>query len=247
MPRSTLKGPWAYVLPVDHGVRTDESGHGHFRAPRFHGEHNGLDLLAPLGTPVFAACSGMVTAGNSPSFGTWVRVVCPVPSSLLKGQQKPHASIFYAHLDRAHVPREVWSRVRKGAKGGSVGKTGNARGPRVQPHLHLELIIQSSQRAALDERHLGRDQSMVPAADRFFDSLESRCLVPNGFRAHSGRVGRARRADPFLVLTCLSSDKPEYRSAPERLDSWSRPWSQLYSASAFDVDSGPRAFLLASR
>src|SRR5690606_37182024 len=118
VPRSTLKGPWAYVLPVDHGVRTDESGHGHFRAPRFHGEHNGLDLLAPLGTPVFASCSGMVTAGNSPSFGTWVRVVCPVPSSLLKGQQKPHASIFYAHLDRAHVPREVWSRVRKGAKFG---------------------------------------------------------------------------------------------------------------------------------
>jgi hypothetical protein len=245
--RSTLKGPWAYVLPVDHGVRTDESGDGHFRAPRFHGEHNGLDLLAPVGTSVFAACGGLATAGNSPSFGNWVRLVCPVPQSLVNGSRKPHASIFYAHLREAAVPEDAWSHVRKGSKVGDVGKTGNARGASVQPHLHLELIIQSSQRAALVERHLGRDQSMVYAAEHFFDSLTSRCLSPNGFFARSGRVGRARRADPFLVLTCLSSDKPEYESAPRTLDPWSRPWSQLYSAREFNVDAGPRAFLLASR
>jgi murein DD-endopeptidase MepM/ murein hydrolase activator NlpD len=245
--RSTIEGPWAYVLPIDHGVRTDESGHGHFRAPRYHGEHNGLDLLAPLGTPVFAACNGLVTAGNSASFGTWVRVVCPVPRSLASGKQKPHASIFYAHLKRAIVPLETWTHVRKGARVGYVGKTGNARGANVQPHLHLELIIQSSRRAALSERHLGRDQTLVSAATRFFDSLTARCLRPNGFHANSGRVGRARRADPFLVLTCLSSDKPDYHSAPASLDSWSRPWSQLYSAREFNVDAGPRAFLLARR
>ena len=245
--RATLKGPWAYVLPVDHGVRTDESGHGYFRAPRFHGEHNGIDLLAPVGTPVFAACNGMVSAGDSASFGTWVRVVCPVPKSLARGNQAPFASIFYAHLSRTDVPEGGWTHVRKGAVLGAVGKTGNAGGDNVQPHLHLELIIQNSQRAALAERHLGRDQSTVPAAERFFDALTTRCLAPNGFRANSGRVGRARRADPFLVLTCLSSDKPEYHAAPSTLDSWSRPWSQLYSAQAFDVDAGPRAFLLASR
>ena len=245
--RATLKGPWAYVLPVDHGVRTDASGHGYFRAPRFHGEHNGLDLLAPVGTPVFAACNGLVSAGNSSSFGIWVRVVCPVPKSLAKGNQAPYASIFYAHLDRTNVQADTWSHVRKGAELGKVGKTGNAGGEGVQPHLHLELIIQSSQRAALAERHLGLDQSTVPAAERFFDALTTRCLTPNGFRPNTGRIGRARRADPFLVLTCLSSDKPEYQSAPDTLDSWSRPWSQLYSAQAFNVDAGPRAFLLASR
>lgn len=245
--RSTLQGPWAYVLPVDHGVRADESGHGHFRAPRYHGEHNGIDLLAPVGTPVFAACSGMATAGVSASFGNWVHVVCPVPNSLAGGKRTPYASIFYAHLDSSNVANEVWSHIKRGKQVGKVGKTGNARGPRVQPHLHLELIIQSSQRAALKERHLGRDQSMVPAAERFFDSLTSRCLTPNGFHANSGRIGRARRADPFLVLTCLSSDKPEYRGDSSALDSWSRPWSQLYSAQAFNVDAGPRGFLLAGR
>src|SRR5690606_19523797 len=186
--RATLKGPWAYVLPVDHGVRADGSGHGSFRAPRFHGEHNGLDLLAPVGTPVFAACNGMVNAGNSASFGHWVRVVCPVPKSLAKGDQTPFASIFYAHLSRTNVPLDSWTHVRKGAKVGEVGKTGNARGADIQPHLHLELIIQSSQRAALAERHLGRDQSTVPAAERFFNALTANCLAPNGFRANSGRV-----------------------------------------------------------
>jgi hypothetical protein len=235
------------VLPVDHGVRADESGDGHFRAPRFHGEHNGLDLLAPVGTPVFAACSGLATAGVSASFGAWVRVICPVPNSLGKGKSKPYASVFYAHLRSSELPTDTWSRVKKSQRLGEVGKTGNARGPRVQPHLHLELIIQSSQRAALRERHLGRDQSMVAAARNFFGALEERCLAPNGFRSNSGRVGRARRADPFLVLTCLSSDKPEYQSAPRTLDAASRRWSQLYSASAFNVDAGPRAFLLASR
>jgi murein DD-endopeptidase MepM/ murein hydrolase activator NlpD len=245
--RSTLKGPWAYVLPVDYGVRADESGQGHFRAPRFHGEHNGIDLLAPLGTPVFAACSGLATAGRSASFGVWVRVICPVPNSLGQGNDKPYASIFYAHLRGTDIPLDTWSRVKKGRRMGQVGKTGNASGPRVQPHLHLELIIQSSQRAALKERHLGRDQSMVPAASRFFGALEELCLRPHGFHSFSGNIGRARRADPFLVLTCLSSDKPAYQVAPRMLDQASQPWSQLYSASAFNVDAGPRAFLLASR
>ena len=245
--RSTLKGPWAYVLPVDYGVRADESGQGHFRAPRYHGEHNGIDLLAPLGTPVFAACSGLATAGRSASFGAWVRVICPVPNSLGKGKDKPYASIFYAHLRATNLPLDTWSRVTKGRRVGEVGKTGNASGPRVQPHLHLELIIQSNQRAALSERHLGRDQSMVVAASRFFGALEERCLRPNGFHSHSGTIGRARRADPFLVLTCLSSDKPAYQEAPRSLDAASQPWSRLYSASAFNVDAGPRAFLLASR
>jgi hypothetical protein len=189
----------------------------------------------------------MATAGRSPSFGAWVRVICPVPNSLGKGKNKPYASIFYAHLKTTDVPLDTWSRVVKGRRVGQVGKTGNASGPRVQPHLHLELIIQNSQRAALKERHLGRDQSMVPAASHFFGALEERCLRPNGFRSRSGNIGRARRADPFLVLTCLSSDKPAYGHTPQMLDGASQPWSQLYSARAFNVDAGPQAFLLASR
>jgi hypothetical protein len=60
----------------------------------------------------------------------------------------------------------------------------------------------------------------------------------------SGKLRRGRRADPFLVLTCLSSSKPSYENPPDPLDDASRRWSALYAAESFDVDAGPRAPLL---
>jgi murein DD-endopeptidase MepM/ murein hydrolase activator NlpD len=166
---------------------------------------------------------------------------------LVEQKHQPYASVFYAHLDSTTLPHDSWVRVDKGSKLGAVGKTGNASAGSVQPHLHLELIVQSSLKAALDEKHHGRDQRMVSAAKKFMGALEERCLFPNGFRPRSGRLSRARRADPFLVLTCLTSDKPQYQLAPAQLSVASTPWSELYSARAFNVNAGPRAFLLASR
>lgn len=239
-------GPWAYVLPVDHGVRADESGKGHFRAPRFHGEHNGIDLLAPVGTPVFAACEGRAMSGASRSFGRWIHLVCPVPRGLVQSGN-PHASFFYAHLDESKLPHNRWVPVDKGDTLGAVGKTGNASGASIQPHLHLELIIQGSLRAALDERHLGKDQSSVPEAVAFLRSLDERCLEPHGFQPKSGALRRARRFDPFVALTCLSPDKPSFVPAPEPLEFASSAWSQFYLARGFNVDRGPDSLLLAGK
>lgn len=239
-------GPWAYVLPVDHGVRADESGKGHFRAPRFHGEHNGIDLLAPIGTSVFAACEGRAMAGASKSFGRWIHLVCPIPKELVRSGA-PHASFFYAHLDESKLPHDRWVPVSRGDVVGTVGKTGNAAGGNVQPHLHLELIIQRSLRAALDERHLGNDQSSVREAAEFLRSLDERCLEPHGFQPKSGALRRARRFDPFVALTCLSPDKPSFVPAPEPLEFASSAWSQFYLARGFNVDRGPDALLVANK
>lgn len=239
------RGPWAYVLPVDHGVRADESGKGTFRAPRFHGEHNGIDLLAPIGTPVFSACTGRAMAGASRSFGRWIHLVCPVPPELVK-KGTPHASFFYAHLSESKLPHDRWVPVNKADVIGAVGKTGNAAAGSIQPHLHLELIIQSSLRAALDERHLGNDQSTVPEAAEFLRSLEERCLEPNGFQPKSGALQRARRLDPFLALTCLSPDKPSFVPAPQPLEFASSAWSRFYLARGFNVDQGPDSVLVSN-
>lgn len=237
------KGPWAYVLPVDHGVRVDESGKGSFRAPRFHGEHNGIDLLAPIGTPVFAACAGRATSGHSRSFGRWVHLVCPVPDELVQSGT-PHASFFYAHLAESELPEGRWVRVLEAQGVGTIGKTGNAQGEGVEPHLHLELIIQKNRKAAMDERHLGADQSMVVEAQEFLRAIDRRCLEPNGFQAKSGELRRARRVDPFVVLTCLSPNKPAFELAPKPLERASSAWSEFYLASSFNVDRGPSAGLL---
>lgn len=232
--------PWTYVLPIDHGVRADQSGKGHFRAPRFHGEHNGLDLLAPVGTPTFSACDGQARAGVSRSFGRWVHLICPVPEQLVKtGGPAPWASFFYAHLDQLELEHDKWVGVTRGQKLGTVGKTGNSRGDSVQPHLHLELIVQKNRRSAMDERHLGNDQSLVSAAEYFASALEDTCLEPYGFQAKSRKILRARRVDPFLALVCLSPEKPRFEKAPEPLQFASTAWSDLYVAKDFNVNSSP--------
>lgn len=235
--RPSLETPWQYVLPIDHGVRADSSGKGHFRASRFHGEHNGLDLLAPIGTPTFAACDGQARSGASSSFGRWVHVICPVPSGLVKdGGPTPWASFFYAHLDRADVPFNQWTDVKRGQIVGQVGKTGNSRGPNIQPHLHLEFIVQKNRRSAMDERHLGSDQSQVGAADYFVSALDDQCLSPLGLQPKSKKLQRARRIDPFLALVCLSKEKPSYAKAPEPLQFASAAWSDFYIAKDFNIN-----------
>lgn len=234
--------PWFYVLPVDHGVREDKSGKGHFRAPRFHGEHNGIDLLAPVGTPVFSPCDGEAMSGASQSFGRWLHVICPVPDAYRgKAGPQPWASFFYAHLSTVALPHNEWVEVERAEEIGQVGKSGNARGPNVQPHLHLELIVQRNHRKAMDEHHLGKDQSDVKAAGIFAERLSDNCLAPFGFQPKSRQLRRARRLDPFVSLTCLSPEKPDFVKAPKPLSAASNAWSKFYIAKNFDVNHGPDA------
>src|SRR5690606_25314812 len=231
--------PWAYVLPVDHGVRSDQSGQGQFRAPRFHGEHNGLDLLAPVGTPTFSPCDGHAMAGASRSFGYWVHVICPVPDKYMKvGGPHPWVSFFYAHLDEAAIPHDEWSKVGRGQTVGNVGKSANALGTTIQPHLHLELIVQKNHRSAMDGRHVGSDQSSVPAADFFAAALSTECMSPYGFEPKSRLLRRARRIDPFVALTCLSDKKPNFQKAPSPLTDSSLAWTHFYVAENFNVNRG---------
>lgn len=245
---ASRKAPWSYVLPLDYGVRSDKSGQGHFRAPRFHGEHNGIDLLAPVGTPVFSPCGGQAMAGVSRSFGRWVHVICPVPDSFTKsGSARPWASFFYAHLDTTELPHNQWVDV-SGAQGlGTVGKTGNAQSDDIQPHLHLELIIQQNKRAAMDERHVGSDQTIVGAATYFADALSFECMAPYGFEPKSRQLSRARRIDPFVALTCLSERKPNFEKPAAPLADWSHAWTQFYEAKDFNVNLGVEDSRLANK
>src|SRR5687768_968280 len=135
-PKFSPKDPeLAYVLGVDLGVRADDGGKGWFLAPRAHGKHNGIDFLAPVGTPVLAACDGKAKSDARGGYGNVVQLVCKLPDRL-GGDEGLHASFFYAHLDKS-VPPKGWTNVRAGQKLGTVGKTGNAAGKKIKPHLHL--------------------------------------------------------------------------------------------------------------
>ena len=110
-------------------IRHDAKGDGRFGAPRSGNRvHRGVDLEAPVGTPVRAIRSGIVEeVGMHRGLGRYLMV-------------KHHGSLtsLYAHLDTAVV--EVGARVRQGQMIGTVGKTGNARSHRITPHLHLEVM-----------------------------------------------------------------------------------------------------------
>ena len=88
--------------------------------------HRALDLAAPLGTPVFATRSGIVSLGGGDrGYGTLVRV------------QHPEANIeeLFAHLGSVAKGVRSGTRVQAGQLIGYVGLTGNTSGP----HLHYEV------------------------------------------------------------------------------------------------------------
>lgn len=108
--------PWR--LPVDgEPARRFAVGPDRFAA----GQHRGVDLAAPVGTPVRAACGGRVRfAGTVGDAGRTVSVTC---GGLVAS---------YLHLATVDVRRGGW--VPPGARIGTVGRSGRPRGA---PHLHL--------------------------------------------------------------------------------------------------------------
>jgi murein DD-endopeptidase MepM/ murein hydrolase activator NlpD len=229
---------WSYVLPLDYGIRADEGGSGHFLAPRKHGKHNGVDFLAPVGTATFAACDGKARTAMRGGYGRTVQLVCKLPADL-GGDRGLYVSLFYAHLDKSTVP-DKWTPVKSGAKIGAVGKTGNAAGPKIKPHLHLEAIIRTSEEEAMNEKHAGVDPKAGSRADSYFEALRDKCLSPAHFSS-TGDVRRERRADPFMLLVCAAKPKPDLVAPPdEHLREAAVRWSEHYAALGFDVDAGPR-------
>ncbi|MGB4468244.1 MAG: M23 family metallopeptidase [Azovibrio sp.] len=98
------------------GLRLDPFGRG--RAI-----HEGLDFVAPPGTPVVAAAGGVVVnAAYHPEFGNLVEI-----------NHGGELMTRYAHL--ASMAVEVGSVVRRGQRLGALGSTGRSTGP----HLHFEV------------------------------------------------------------------------------------------------------------
>ena len=120
------------VPPVDARpllVRKDAKGDGRFGASRSgHRRHRGIDLSAPLDSPVHAIRSGtVVEVGTHRGLGQFVQI-----------RHSPRLRSLYAHLSRTDV--SPGARVAQGAVIGTVGKTGNAKSHWITPHLHLEVV-----------------------------------------------------------------------------------------------------------
>jgi murein DD-endopeptidase MepM/ murein hydrolase activator NlpD len=115
--------PLALAWPLTMPVLGDEFG------PRGHRWHAGIDLPAPLGTPVYAARGGQVVwAGWRDN---WYGLLVSVAHG---GGERT----MYAHLSRIDVRVGVW--VGQGVRVGLVGASGQATGP----HLHFEVRVRGA-------------------------------------------------------------------------------------------------------
>lgn len=87
--------------------------------------HNGLDIAAPYGTQIKAACDGKVTfSGDKGSYGNLIIVDCG------NGVQ-----IYYGHCSKLYA--KVGDTVKAGDVIAAVGSTGNSTGN----HLHFEIKV----------------------------------------------------------------------------------------------------------
>jgi peptidoglycan hydrolase-like protein with peptidoglycan-binding domain len=120
-PPATIPLPLAWPLTAP--VLGDRFG------PRGVGWHSGIDLPAPMGTPVYSARSGEVVWAGWRD-GGWGFLVVVAHG---RGERS-----MYAHLSRIDVRVGVW--IGQGVRVGLIGATGHATGP----HLHFEVRIRGA-------------------------------------------------------------------------------------------------------
>jgi murein DD-endopeptidase MepM/ murein hydrolase activator NlpD len=105
--------------------------------------HQGLDIAAPIGTPIRVPLAGtVISSGPARGFGLWVRV-----------RHADGTITVYGHINRSLV--RVGQKVSTGQEIAEVGNRGEATGP----HLHIEVITprgtKINPRPWLDQRSIG--------------------------------------------------------------------------------------------
>jgi murein DD-endopeptidase MepM/ murein hydrolase activator NlpD len=125
-PRTLLLRPVpGAVLSSEFGERRDPMGGGGSCM------HHGIDLAAPIGTPVRAAGDGtVISLGPRGAYGHYVRI-----------RHDDDYETAYAHLSRYADRLERGLRVRQGEVIGYVGSSGRSTGS----HLHYEILVGGSQ------------------------------------------------------------------------------------------------------
>jgi hypothetical protein len=202
--------PERHVLPLP-GLQISEL-EPNFGAPRTLGPHEGIDLVAPAGTPVLAVADGIIIDNRPSRIGgvaLWV-------------QGSGRRLYYYAHMKDLAPGMRRGTAVRAGERIGSVGNSGN--GVDTPPHLHFAIYRVTSDLLPLRYRAMNpypvlvssgqtvEAEAGVPIARRSepptdlappLDPDASRSLTPDeiaaGALAAATRLASVLRSmDPFL-------------------------------------------------
>lgn len=113
------------MMPVATARLTSGYGMRNHPVLRKRRQHNGVDLAAPTGTPVYATADGLISRADwFSSYGLYISI-----------DHGAELETRYAHLSRLAVA--AGERVEKGDLIGYVGSTGRSTGP----HLHYEVRV----------------------------------------------------------------------------------------------------------
>ena len=93
----------------------------------FNKMHRGTDFAAPMGTPIMASGSGVITRAR------W----CGGGGNCIKIKHNSTYETIYAHMKNFARGIKEGARIKQGQIIGYVGSTGNSTGP----HLHYEVVV----------------------------------------------------------------------------------------------------------
>ena len=117
-PGGIAPGSGGFALPA---VGVFSSGYG----GRWGSFHYGIDIAAPIGSPIYAVADGtVIDAGPAQGFGLWVRI-----------RHADGTISVYGHMYDFSV--SVGERVHAGQQIARVGNRGDSTGP----HLHFEILV----------------------------------------------------------------------------------------------------------
>jgi murein DD-endopeptidase MepM/ murein hydrolase activator NlpD len=182
MPRSGVGAGFA-ASPGASGYGS--SSYGGFRAPPAYAlsarpsssrslfMHEGVDLVAPAGTPVVAAADGLVV-GAAPNgrYGNWIRI-----------EHGGKLASVYGHLSAFATGLQPGTMVSRGDVIGYVGSTGRSTGA----HLHFELQVDGKPVNPITHPELKRAQLRGPDFERFRTQV-SASLVERELEARPAAV-----------------------------------------------------------
>lgn len=117
--------PYLSVFPVAGANSYSDD----FGAPRHQGRHEGVDIMADRGTPIFAVADVSVIRASRAETG--------LGGISLWLERADGTQYYYAHMTSIAAGLDVGSRVGVGVVVGTVGNTGDARYG--APHLHFEV------------------------------------------------------------------------------------------------------------